>query len=106
MYIKKRKRYLKVKIYTIIIFMLMVLTFGFFYIDNKIMPTVQAIGELKAQEITTRAINESVSVVVKQDVKYEDLISIKEDAEGNITFMQANTMMTKVIKLLCNMQEL
>lgn len=100
LYIKKRKKYIKYKIYTIIIFILMILSFAFFYIDSKIMPTVQAIGELKAQEITTRAINESVSVVVKQDVKYEDLISIKEDSEGNITFMQANTRMTKYIKPL------
>ncbi|AKL94969.1 hypothetical protein CACET_c15200 [Clostridium aceticum] len=99
MYIKKRnkrKKYFKYKIYLLIIFIFMVCTTAFIYIDNKIMPTVQAIGELKAQEITTRAINESVSIVVKQDITYEDLISIKEDEEGNITFMQANAMITKL----------
>lgn len=71
----------------------MILSAIFLYIDSKIMPTVQAIGELRAQDITTRAINESVSIVVKQDIRYEDLISIKEDDEGNITSLQANTMM-------------
>lgn len=71
----------------------MISSFVFFYIDNKITPTVQAIGDLKAQEIITRAINESVSIVVKRDIKYEDLIVTKEDEEGNITFMQANTIM-------------
>lgn len=93
MYIKRRKQYLKLKIYLMAILIISLLCIGFFYIDNKIMPTVQAIGELKAQEITTRAINESVSIVVKQDIKYSDLIDIKEDEEGNITLMQANTMM-------------
>lgn len=69
----------------------------FIYIDREITPTVQAIGELKAQEITTRAINESVSLVLKQDIQYQDLISVKEDDEGNITMMQANTfLMNKV----------
>ncbi|AOY76770.1 hypothetical protein [Clostridium formicaceticum] len=99
MYIKKRskrKKYFKYKVYLLIIFMFMTCTTTFIYIDNKIMPTVQAIGELKAQEITTRAINESVSIVVKQDITYEDLIAIKEDEEGNITFMQANAMITKL----------
>lgn len=76
---------------------MMVATGTFLYIDNKIMPTVQAIGELKAQEITTKAINQSVSVVVKQEIKYEDLITVKEDDEGNITLMQANTMMMNKI---------
>ncbi|MCC5911617.1 MAG: sporulation protein YunB [Clostridiaceae bacterium] len=93
LYIKRRKKYLKYKIYLLLFFLLSSAVISFFYIDKKIMPTVQAIGDLKAQEITTRAINESVSIVVKQDVEYEDLISIKEDEEGNITLMQANTMM-------------
>jgi len=67
------------------------------YVDREITPTVQAIGELKAQEITTRAINESIALVLKQDIEYQDLISVKEDDEGNITMMQANTfLMNKV----------
>ncbi|KAB3531606.1 sporulation protein YunB [Alkaliphilus serpentinus] len=70
----------------------------FIYIDREIMPTVQAVGELKAQEVTTRAVNQAVSLVLEDgEVRYEDLISVKEDSEGNVTLMQANTMaMNKV----------
>lgn len=61
------------------------------------MPTVQAIGELKAQEVTTRAVNQAVSLVLEKGIKYDDLIFVKEDDEGSITLMQANTMaMNKV----------
>ncbi|WP_249168602.1 sporulation protein YunB [Alkaliphilus sp. B6464] len=92
-----KKKYLKFKIITILILIVIILTMCFLYIDREITPTVQAIGELKAQEITTRAINESVSLVLKQDIQYQDLISVKEDDEGNITMMQANTfLMNKV----------
>ena len=63
------------------------------YVDREIMPTVLAIGELRAQDITTRAINQSIAIVLKQSIDYEDLISIKKDSDGNITLMQANTML-------------
>lgn len=86
-----RRKHTKVKIIAVLSLVIIVLITSFLYIDEKITPTIQAIGELKAQEITTRSINESVSLVLKQDIRYEDLISIKEDTEGNITMMQANT---------------
>ncbi len=92
-----RKKYLKFKIIISIIIIGATLSTSFLYLDRQITPTVQAIGELKAQEITTRAINESISLVLKEDIQYQDLISIKEDRDGNITMMQANTfMMNKV----------
>lgn len=49
--------------------------------------------DAKAREIATRAINESVNSRVSEDVKYQDLISIRTDEEGNVTMMQANTVM-------------
>lgn len=56
-------------------------------------PTVQALGELKAQEIITNVVSNSVSTVLEQGIEYSDLIIIKEDHEGNITLMQANTIL-------------
>ena len=48
---------------------------------------------MKAREIATRSINESVNTKLSKDIKYEDLIAIRTDTEGNITMMQANTVM-------------
>ncbi|NMA03984.1 MAG: sporulation protein YunB [Clostridiales bacterium] len=63
------------------------------YLDRKIVPLVLAIGELKAQEMITRVVNESILTVLKRDrdIGYRDLIFIKEDSEGNIVMMQADT---------------
>jgi len=92
-----KKKYFKFKIIISISLIFIAAITCFLYIDSEITPTVQAIGELKAQEITTRAINESISLVLKQHIQYQDLISVKEDDEGNITMMQANTfLMNKV----------
>ena len=92
MYIARRKRILKVKIILVLSLLFIMTITTFLYIDHEIMPTVQAIGELKAQELTTRAVNQGVSIVLDQNIEYKDLIFIKEDNEGNITLMQANTM--------------
>ncbi|KAB3532796.1 sporulation protein YunB [Alkaliphilus pronyensis] len=93
----RRKKLFKLKVIFILIFIFISSTMAFVYIDREIMPTVQAIGELKAQEVTTRAVNQAVSLVLEGGIKYDDLIYVKEDEEGNITLMQANTMsMNKV----------
>lgn len=63
------------------------------FVDKKVKPSVLAIAEVKAREIATRAINESVNSKVSEDIKYQDLISIRTDSEGNVTMMQANTVM-------------
>lgn len=92
MYLGRRKKFLKFKIIMVLALFCIMTTLTFLYIDREIMPTVQAIGELKAQELTTRAVNQGVSIVMDKNIEYKDLIYIKEDSEGNITMMQANTM--------------
>jgi len=92
MYLARRRRLMKLKIVLVLTLLFTMTITTFLYIDHEIMPTVQAIGELKAQELTTRAVNQGVSMVLDQNIEYKDLIFIKEDNEGNITMMQANTM--------------
>ena len=92
MYLARRRKLMKMKIVLVLTLLFTMTITTFLYIDHEIMPTVQAIGELKAQELTTRAVNQGVSLVLDQNIQYKDLIYIKEDNEGNITMMQANTM--------------
>lgn len=75
----------------------MVFSTVFLYFDRKMVPTVQAIGELKAQDIITGVINQSVSRVVGKGIVYEELVTFQKDEDGNITFMQADTMMLNLI---------
>ncbi len=87
---KQQKGKLKAFISIIVIALLGI--YGFLFVDKKIKPAVIAIAEVKAREIATRAINESLNTEMSQKIRYQDLISIQTDTEGNITMMQANTM--------------
>jgi sporulation protein YunB len=93
------KSHRKVFAYTYIILLisLLLIIYGFVLVDRKIKPTVLTIAEIKAKEIASKAINESIRDKITDDIRYQDLYFIRTDSEGNITFMQANTiMMNKV----------
>lgn len=76
-----------------IVLLFLFIIYSFMFVDQKIKPAVLAIAQVKAREIATRAINESVNDRVSGDIKYQDLIFIRTDDEGNVTMMQANTIM-------------
>ena len=73
--------------------MLLLVIYGFILVDRKIKPTVLTIAEIKAKQIASKAINESINDKITDDIRYQDLYFIRTDSEGNITFMQANTIM-------------
>ncbi len=81
------------KAFISLILIILIFIYGFMFVDKKVKPSVLAIAEVKAREIATRAINESVNSKVSEDIKYQDLIFIRTDSEGNVTMMQANTVM-------------
>ncbi len=79
--------------YIILILVLLLVIYGFILVDRKIKPTVLTIAEIKAKQIASKAINESINDKITDDIRYQDLYFIRTDSEGNITFMQANTIM-------------
>ncbi len=83
----------KLMVFTYIILTLLIMIYGFVLVDKKIKPTVVAIAEVKAQEIASKAINQSIKTKLTDDIRYQDLYFIRTDSEGNVTLMQANTIM-------------
>lgn len=79
--------------YIVFIFILLLAIYGFLLVDRKIKPTVLTIAEIKARQIASTSINESINKMITDDIRYQDLYFIRTDSEGNITFMQANTIM-------------
>jgi sporulation protein YunB len=94
-YKRSTRNHRKIFAYTYIItlFTLLLIIYGFALVDKKIKPTVLTIAEIKAKEIASKAINESIRDKITDDIRYQDLYFIRTDSEGNITFMQANTIM-------------
>jgi len=63
------------------------------YIDKNIRPSIIAISEVKAKQVTTQAINNTIKNKIKNDIDYNDLIFVQYDKEGKVTLMQANTVL-------------
>lgn len=88
MHRKKRKK-LIVYLLLVSIFVLGIHTYN--VINKNIRPTILAMCEIQAKKIATQAINDAVKGKIKGDVKYKDLLFVKEDSEGKVTMVQANT---------------
>ncbi|KXZ39395.1 sporulation protein YunB [Alkalithermobacter thermoalcaliphilus JW-YL-7 = DSM 7308] len=100
---KKKRNNKKVVLASITISFVILFIYLFFYVDNKIKPTVQAIAEARAQEMATRSINDAVKETLREKINYDELISLKTDNEGNITMVQANTiLMNKIASDVAN----
>ncbi|SHJ97734.1 sporulation protein YunB [Tepidibacter formicigenes] len=95
--VKKRRRNRKIVSVIILILLFIIFIGSFIFIDRKIKPTVQAIAESKAQELANRSINKAVGQILQGKIKYEELINLKTDVDGNITMIQANTILMNKI---------
>ena len=58
---------------------------------KRILPTVLNIGEIKIKYEAIKIINEESVNVYSENFKYDDIIDIEKDAEGNITMIRADT---------------
>lgn len=94
----KKKAYLKKNLVIFIIISLLSILIGsFLYIDRSLRPTITALAETKALELANRAINKSVSQIVDESINYEELMNVKLDSNGSITYIQANTILMNEI---------
>lgn len=84
----KRKRFV-----LLIIALLILGIYIYKYIDKNIRPSIIAISEVKAKQVTTQAINNTIKNKIINDIDYNDLISVHYDNEGKVTLMQANTIL-------------
>ncbi|MTI70929.1 MAG: sporulation protein YunB [Firmicutes bacterium] len=92
---KRKSR--KKKTFIAIVILLVAFIYLFIIVDRNLKPTVLALSEVKARMIGTQAINDAVSMKIKDDIKYKDLIFIKYDSNGKVTMIQANTVMMNSI---------
>ena len=93
----KRRKKASVKFFSSIVLLIIILISGVLFFDIRLRPTILAMSEVRARMIATQAINEAIKTRIKEDIKYQDLIFTKTDSEGNVTMMQANTVLMNSI---------
>lgn len=63
----------------------------FLFIERNLFPTIMAIAEAKAVQISVAAVNDAVRTkIVSRKIRYEDLIEIHKDNAGRVVLVQAN----------------
>ncbi|WP_297711915.1 sporulation protein YunB [Clostridium sp.] len=70
----------------IIAFNLIIYIFG-----KRILPVVLNIGEVKIKSEAIKIMNEESVNVYSENFKYDDIINIEKDADGNITMIRSDT---------------
>lgn len=78
--------------FTFFIVLVSIISVVIWYIVKVINPIIVSIGEAKVKSLATKAINTAVTEVLCEGYSYDDIIEIKSDEEGNITFIQAHSL--------------
>jgi len=72
--------------------LLMVLAvYSVVFTEKIIKPNVAAIAEVKVKAMITQIVNDAVHEQFKTDAEVSELLTIKTDQEGNITYVESNT---------------
>ena len=105
--ILKFKKNRKINIYLAIIITILMLFNLFFYIfDKRMLPTIIDMAEIKMESEAVSIINEESVAVYSESFKYDDIIHIEKDEEGNISLVRADTVMQNYLAsqvvLSCN----
>ncbi|MGG7164328.1 sporulation protein YunB [Clostridium ihumii] len=82
----------KIKLISIIIFILTVLMAFMYYFDEIILPTILVIcdGEMRAKSVNL--INETIIEKYIDNFNYEEIVKFDKDEKGNIVLLKADTL--------------
>ncbi len=89
---KFRKRKAKKVILTVFLFFVFILSMLFSYYKFVISKIIVQIGQSKIEAMLTNSVNYAVSkTLFDGGIKYDDLVKIKTDSNGKISFITANS---------------
>ncbi len=94
------RRFLRLFIFICIIF---ILVQSFLVIQNNLRPTIIALAQAKAKVLATEAINQAINQNIAKESRYEHLIFIQKDNEGNVILAEVNNMELARIQSLTTM---
>lgn len=90
-YYTKRKNNKYILFIAIIIFILVISNIILVFFDKRVMPSITEIATIMAKSQTLDIINEKSVDILSQEFKYDEMIKIEKDNEGNIILLQSDT---------------
>lgn len=90
-YYTKRKTHKYISFIAIIIFIIVAFNMIIMFFDKKIMPSITEIAIIMVKAQTLDIISEKSVDILSQEFKYDEMIKIEKDNEGNIILVQSDT---------------
>lgn len=87
----KRVKQGSVKWFLCLVLLMVLAAYSVVYTENIIKPNMAAIAEVKVKAMITQIVNDAVHNKFKTASGVTDLLTIKTDQEGNITYVESNT---------------
>ena len=104
-YYTRKKLHSKIFILIIIVIFL-IFNLGIYFFNKVVFPFVLKVSETMIKAKTTEAISETSIELFNDEFKYDEIIIINRDNEGNINLIQANTVklnyLTSKLSVECN----
>lgn len=79
--------------YTLVVLIMLIILFNYtlFLFNKRIFPCILKIGEIQMKSEAVKVINEESVKIYSESFKYDDIIDIDKDDEGNIIMIRADT---------------
>jgi sporulation protein YunB len=79
------------KWFFLLVLLMVLAVYSVVFTEKIIKPNVAAIAEVKVKAMITQIVNDAVHEQFKSDSEVRELLTIKTDNEGNITYVESNT---------------
>lgn len=93
----------KVVSFFVVILVLFITVRTFIFLESGLRPTIIKVAEARARIIATEAINSAIDKHIAQESRYEHLIFIHKDYQGNVIMAEVNNMEVARIQTLTTM---
>jgi len=90
-YYTKRKPHKYISFIVAIIFIIVIFNIMIGFFDKRVMPSITEIAIMMAKSQTLDIINKKSVEILSQEFKYDEMIKIEKDKEGNIILVQSDT---------------
>jgi len=90
-YYTRRRTHKYISFIAVIIFIIVVFNVMIVFFDKRVMPSITEIAIIMAKSQTLDIINKKSVDILSQEFKYDEMIKIEKDKEGNIILVQADT---------------
>lgn len=90
-YYTRRKTHKYISFIVLIIVIIVILNITVVFFDQRVMPSVTEIATIMAKSQTLDIINKKSVDILSKDFKYDEMVKIQKDNQGNIILIQADT---------------